>query len=145
MTSNDQPLAVWVDRSALTIETTVDGAQAARSAPDEEAIAHLVEAGWRVFRIPAASGDANGLPEGARGWLLTSDQAQARAVRHRRGLRTVLVGPETPDRGPAGRAADLEARGLLEAVLMVLSADAMPAVTRPPTPERPVDRAPADL
>jgi hypothetical protein len=119
--------AVWIDRSALTIETTIDGTHAVRGAPDrDDAISHLAEGGRRVGLIGDVDTGTTGLPEGARGWLLTSNAGQARAVRHQGGVRTVLIGPATADRRLANRAADHDARGLLEAVLIVLAADAMP-------------------
>ena len=47
-------------------------------------------------------------------------------ARTRRGLRTILVGPAVPGRGLSHRASDLEARDLVDAVLVILTADAMP-------------------
>lgn len=70
------------------------------------------------------------LPVGADGWLVTGDAAVCTGVRELRRLRTILVGPTVQGRGLAHRPADVEARDLLDAVLTILAAGAMPGDAR---------------
>ena len=97
------------------------------------AIRHLIDANCRVVIWGAAASTngadgttlpdvetSAGLPDDAAGWLVTADEAHCEEARTRRGLRTILVGPAVPGRGLAHRASDLEARDLLDAVLVIL-------------------------
>ncbi len=141
---------MYVDWSALTIESSIDGVRAALDAPGRNvAIRHLLDAGWRVMAIadpaldaredriganpalpqrlaPAGLEHVDCLPDGATGWLVTSDERQCRAARDHHGLRSILVAPGSTGRPPVLRTWEREARSLLDAVLVVLSEDAMP-------------------
>jgi hypothetical protein len=137
-----RPNTVWIDPSALTIEVRVGRDLARRALPDAgAALAHLVDAGCRVVMVgpgvDAASPRTGGagediatierratLPDDATGWLVTGDPDRCGDARGRR-VRTVLVGPADMARNLAHRVADVHARGLLDAVLVVLAADAM--------------------
>lgn len=72
---------------------------------------------------PAATAE---LPDLATGWLVSNDPDVCAAARGIRGIRTILVGPAVPGRGLAYRRADMEARDLVDAVLAILAAEAMP-------------------
>ena len=135
----DERDAVWIDRAALDLETLVGRAKELRTQPEAgAAIGHLVDAGHRVVLLgPGGSRDAEAatyagielaetLPHDAGGWLVTADEARCNEVRGHRRLRTILVGPSTPDRGLAGRPYDRVARDLVDAALVILAADAMP-------------------
>jgi hypothetical protein len=133
-------VVVWMDRDALELATRVGRGTEQRTQPEAgAAIRHLIDADCRVVVWgPAASPGSAGssvlpdvetsavLPPDAAGWLVTADEAHCEEARTRRGLRTILVGPTVPGRGLAHRASDLEARDLVDAVLVILTADAMP-------------------
>ena len=111
----------------------------ARLAPEgHAALEHLREAGYRVILLgdaPHAADDPAqpaiaAFPAGAEGWLVTGDAAVCTRARELRRLRTVLVGPTMQGRGLAHRPADTEARDLLDAVLTILVAGAMPGDAR---------------
>jgi hypothetical protein len=136
----ESQIVVWMDRDALELETRVGRETELRTQPEAAAaIRHLIDADCRVvvWGLAGPVDDANGLglpdvetsavlPEDASGWLVTADEARCDEARTRRGLRTILVGPAVPGRGLAHRASDLEARDLVDAVLVILTADAMP-------------------
>jgi hypothetical protein len=135
----EQDVVVWVDRGALDLQTMVGRALELRTQPEAgTAIGHLLDAGCRVVLLgPDGSweGDAatyagvelaEALPDDADGWLVTADEARCGVARGHRRLRTILVGPSTPDRGLAHRPYDREARDLLDAALVILASDAMP-------------------
>ncbi len=130
----DPRITVWIDRSALAIETRVGRSTALRASPEAAAaLRHLADAGCRVVLLGPAAGDpadgeverADALPADATGWLLTNDPGRCGEARGRR-VTTILVGPTEPNRGLAHRASDLEARDLVDAALVILTADAMP-------------------
>ncbi len=138
-------VTVWVDRDALELETRVGREMEVRAQPEANAaIRHLIDAECRVI-LWGRPGDAAGtsaaplpdvestptLPDDASGWLVTADEARCGDVRGRHGLRTILVGPSVPGRGLSHRASDLEARDLVDAVLVILAADAMPDAGQP--------------
>jgi hypothetical protein len=97
-------------------------------------LAHLSEAGHRLVliaaddhpaaRLPAWKGHAAELPRSTpRGsWFLTADPATCGD--RRAGLRTVLIGPR--ESGPRPTRCDTTARDLRDAMLEILTADAMP-------------------
>jgi hypothetical protein len=135
-------ITVWIDRGTLAIETRVGRSTALRELPEAaSALRHLVEADCRVVLLgadgpgdtPAGVESTDSLPPDASGWLLTNDPDRCAEVRGRR-LRTILIGPSDPARGLAHRASDLEARGLVDAVLVILAADAMPDAGVPARP-----------
>lgn len=111
-----------------------------RLAPDAApALRHLVDAGWDLVLLtegPIAEEArhvlgghvvvVDGLGDDATGWLIAADEATCAAARSSRRLRTILVGPSVPGRGLASRPSDLEVRTLLDAVLAILAAEAMP-------------------
>ena len=133
-------VVVWMDRDALELSTRVGRETELRAQPEASAaIRHLIDADCRVVVWgPAGSvdgADGSGLPDvetspvlpaDAAGWLVTADEERCVEARTRRGLRTILVGPAVPGRGLSHRASDLEARDLVDAVLVILTADAMP-------------------
>jgi hypothetical protein len=138
-------LTVWVDRDALELETRVGRELELRAQPEADAaIRHLVDADCRVV-LWGHTGEMNGsgaatlpgiesaatLPDDAIGWLVTADEARCGEARGRHGLRTILVGPSVPGRGLSHRASDLEARDLVDAALVILTADAMPDAGQP--------------
>lgn len=107
------------------------------------ALEHLRDAGYRVILVDAPHVHATrpspedpaqiivaALPAGAEGWLVTGDAAVCTGARELRRLRTILVGPTVQGRGLAHRPADAEARDLLDAVLTILAAGAMPGDAR---------------
>jgi hypothetical protein len=135
---------VYVDPAALSIGGPA-GDDGVRPHPGAAAaIRHLVDAGHRVVLVgempelataeAALAGDPAArareviprLPEDADGWLVSSDATTCTAARGWRRLRTILVGPSVPDRGLAHRPSDVEVRDLIDAVLAVLTAEAMP-------------------
>jgi hypothetical protein len=136
-------VTVWVDRDALGLRTRVGRETELRAQPEAgAAIRHLIDADCRVVLWGAPSGGEEAalpaeiestatLPDDASGWLVTADEGRCGQARNHRGLRTILVGPTVPGRGLAHRASDLEARDLLDAVLAILTADAMPEVQQP--------------
>jgi hypothetical protein len=97
-------------------------------------LTHLAEAGHRLVLIagddhPAARLSAwksrtrelpRSTPRGS--WFLTADPASC--ADRRPGLRTVLIGPR--ESGPRPTRCDATARDLRDAVLEILTADAMP-------------------
>lgn len=138
-------LTVWVDRDALELETRVGRELELRAQPEAgAAIRHLIDADCRVV-LWGPPGATNGgddssmpdvesaatLPDDASGWLVTADEARCGEARGRHGLRTILVGPSVPGRGLSHRASDLEARDLVDAALVILTADAMPDAGQP--------------
>ncbi len=142
----DEPqVTVWIDREALEIRTRVGRGTEQRVQPEADAaLRHLVAAGCRVVlwgpagAIESASGDAartvescESLPDDAVGWLVTADELRCGEARGRPGLRTILVGPSVPDRNLSHRASDVEARDLVDAALVILTADAMPDPGQP--------------
>jgi hypothetical protein len=138
-------VTVWVDREALEIQTRVGRATEQRIQPEaESAIRHLVAGDCRVVlwgpagTVELGRSEVRGpieslerLPDDATGWLVTADEARCSEARGRSGLTTILVGPTVPDRNLAHRAADFEARDLLDAALVILAADAMPDPGQP--------------
>ena len=138
-------VTVWVDRGALEIETRVGRETEQRVQPEADAaLRHLVAAGCRVVlwgppsSIESVTHDVLGsvesfelLPDDAAGWLMTADEARCAELRGRHDLRTILVGPSDPDRNLAHRTSDLEARDLVDAALVILTADAMPDAGQP--------------
>ncbi|HEY4190997.1 MAG TPA: hypothetical protein VGM28_11265 [Candidatus Limnocylindrales bacterium] len=132
-------VTVWVDRAALAMETRVGRAVEQRTPPEAAAaMGHLVNAGCCVVLLgPMVEADVDGLgypgveqadtlPLGAAGWLVTVPGERHAEARAHRGLRTIVVGPATSERGLAQRPFDDGARDLLDAALIVLTADAMP-------------------
>ena len=138
----ERQVTVWVDRDALELETRVGRVMETRAVPEARAaLRHLVDADCRVVvwgAKPVADDQggagfagvesASALPDDAAGWLVTADEERCGEARSHPGLRTILVGPSVPGRNLAHRASDLEARDLVDAVLAILSADAMPEV-----------------
>ncbi len=145
MNMGEPQVTVWVDRGALEIETRVGRETEQRVQPEADAaLRHLVTADCRVVlwgpagSVEAVTGDVMAslesfevLPDDAAGWLVTADEARCAELRGRHGLRTILVGPSVPDRNLAHRASDLEARDLVDAALVILTADAMPDPGQP--------------
>lgn len=137
---SEPQVTVWVDREALEIATRVGRETEQRLQPEaDSAIRHLVAADCHVVlwgppgAIELSASDAphpieslDDLPDDATGWLVTANEARCDELRGRSGLRTILVGPSVPDRRLTHRAADFEARDLVDAVLVILAADAMP-------------------
>ena len=138
-------LTVYLDRDALALETRVGRELEMRAQPEADAaIRHLIDADCRVvlWGTPGTADGAEGspmgdiestptLPDDASGWLVTADEARCGEARTRHGLRTILVGPSMPGRGLSHRASDLEARDLVDAALVILTADAMPDAGQP--------------
>ena len=141
----DPRLTVWLDRDALELQTRVGRELEMRAQPEADAaIRHLIDADCRVvlWGPPGSADEADGspmadvesmstLPDDASGWLVTADEARCGEARAHHGLRTILVGPSVPGRGLSHRASDLEARDLVDAVLVILTADAMPDAGQP--------------
>lgn len=129
---------VYLDPRAMAIGGAAAGAP--RLSPDAAAaMRHLVDAGLRVVLVgdgpplamalaalPEGTPVAADLPEDSTGWLLTSDPGMCLKARSRRGVRTVLIGPSLPDVGLSHRPSDVAARDLIDAVLTILGAEAMP-------------------
>jgi hypothetical protein len=137
---------VYLDAGALVAPVPGDD-RPRRLQPDARAaLRHLGDGGHDVV-LTGAAGEVGAvlaalrdlapsaratLPVDAAGWLVTGDPAACAAARDVRGVRTILVGPAVTGRGLAHRPADVEARGLLDAVLVILASEAMPdAVARP--------------
>lgn len=132
---------VFVDPRVLTMHGEAPVASSSRPFRDSAGLVrHLVDSGHRVIlvRARAQAGAADGtvpvdpesflaaVPAGERGWLVTADVAACREARQRAGLRTVFVGPLEPGVGLAHRPADVEARDLADAVMTILTSEAMP-------------------
>ncbi len=143
---------VYVDRRTMVIATRTEEALEHRARPDAlAAVRDLQETGHRVVLFGSPSGDAiapdrpasvhppaagRDVPVAAPpipaelveavGWLVTADAGLCSRVRSQRGLRTILVGPAVPGRGLAHRPSDLEARDLPDAVMTILTSEAMP-------------------
>jgi hypothetical protein len=137
------PTTVYVDVRALETGGACGPPRSTRLEPAADpALAHLAEAGFRMVLVGAAGRtavSADGpdpaqdvvaeLPADAEGWLVSDDAAVCAATRGLRRLRTILVGPAVRGRGLADRPSDVQARTLLDAVLTILGADAMPSAT----------------
>lgn len=135
--------AVYVDAGVLVMPAPGD--RPGRLLPDATAaLEHLRDAAHNVVLVGAAGAvgavlaalrdgapEARvGLPPDASGWLVTGDPAFCAAAREAHRIRTLLVGPAAPGRGPAHRPADIVARDLLDAVLAILASEAMPDARR---------------
>lgn len=108
-------------------------ASAASDSDVGDRLAHLADAGHRLVLVADKSHPAAGLSAWARvvaalpaaaprgSWYLTADPATCGD--HRPGLRTVLIGPRETLRSPTR--CDSTARDLRDAVLEILTADAM--------------------
>jgi hypothetical protein len=131
---------VYLDAASLTTSRAVEGRPVRLVPGAEAALRHLRDTGHPLVLTgspgpvgvvltalrdgaPAARAD---VPEDAAGWLVTTDPAACVAARAAAGVRTILVGPAIPGQGLAYRRSDIEARDLLDAVLLILAADAMP-------------------
>ena len=102
---------------------------------------HLREFGYRVVLVrrdaetdPGAMRGGRSdrptldtLPADTRGWLVSGQLDACLRARRTGRLRTVLVGPRSPGETMVDRPADLHARSLLDAVLAIVAAEAMPA------------------
>jgi hypothetical protein len=121
-----------VDRYGLLMAIYLDGTAALD--PDiTERLAHLAEAGHELVLVaraghptadlPAWSDRVDVLPDSTpRGsWYLTADPGTCGD--RRPGLRTVLIGPRAE--GPRPTRCDTTARDLRDAMLEILTADAM--------------------
>lgn len=132
---------VFLDPAVLTVgNLPVAAADFRPAAEAATAVRHLLDGGHRVVvvgevAVARRAAEAVGVdpgavaptpPDGVRGWLVTADPSACHDARHRLRVRTVLVGPLPPDLGLAHRPADVEARDLVDAVLTILTADAMP-------------------
>jgi hypothetical protein len=122
--------------SAGTVErmqATIFFDASAASDPDvADRLAHLADSGHRLVLVADRSHPAAGLPAWSRvvanvpdsaprgSWYLTADPATCGD--RRPGLRTVLIGPRE---APRPTRCDTSARDLRDAVLKILTADAM--------------------
>ncbi|OGO59502.1 MAG: hypothetical protein A2V85_09180 [Chloroflexi bacterium RBG_16_72_14] len=101
---------------------------------------HLREFGYRVVLVRGAGAVREGtrrgrsdrptlasLPGDAGGWLVSARVDTCLRARRGGRLRTVLLGPKPPGETPLGRPADLQARSLLDAVLVIVAGEATPA------------------
>lgn len=109
-------------------------ASAALDGDIADRLAHLADAGHRLVLVAPSDHPAAGLPAWSRrtaslpdttpagSWFLTADPATCGD--RRAGLHTVLIGPR--EEGPRPTRCDATARDLRDAVLEILTADAMP-------------------
>lgn len=147
---------VYIDAVALLGPGT-PGATGSRALLEAaRACGHLRALGHRVILVGVggeatrgADGPTSGLrgnrpvepPDGAVGWLLSGDPSTCERARRERRLRTVLVGPWAAGRSAlAGRSAmerpaDIVARDLADAVLTVMTTEAMPPAGNVPVAE----------
>lgn len=135
---------VYIDAEALLGPATPGATRSRALLEAARACGNLRALGHRVILVGAAASqgrdDASGrneptagtragrpvLPDEAVGWLLSGDPSTCERARHGRRLRTVLVGPWTAGRTAMERPADVVARDLSDAVLTVMTTEAMP-------------------
>ena len=144
---------IFLDTDALAIPSHPESGDAyVLSRESDRMVGHLLDCGHRVVlvgepdqlekaRATLTVGSktatlvpdptAAGVPEDARGWLITESPEACAAVREKRRLRTILVGGSSDPNDLAHRPADLLARSLSDAVIEILATEAMPeAATR---------------
>lgn len=139
---------IFLDTETLAVPTRPEtGDTFVLSRESDRMIGHLLDCGHRVvlvgepdklvkaratlaegFRTATLEPDPTtaGVPEDARGWLITNSADACAAVREKRRLRTILVGGSTGPHDLAHRPADLLARSLSDAVIEILATEAMP-------------------
>lgn len=137
---------VYLDSSALGILTPGASGPGFHVEPDlHRMIDHLLDAGHDVVIVgdgrlvdaavsilpPAQAGRIGRQDKGLtglddpEGWLITGSPESCDEVREHRRLRTILVGPATGTGSQVDRPADILARSLTDAVIEILTEDAM--------------------
>lgn len=137
---------IYLDSSALGIATS--GPEGAFHVQPElpRMVAHLLDAGHTVMlagdapdladvraalpadvagRVQVHPGRIADLGLDATGWLVTSSTETCEALHEHRRLRSILVGSASGSAGQVDRPADVVARSLTDAVLGILTEDAM--------------------
>jgi hypothetical protein len=140
-------MMIYLDSSALGIPRSgPDGGGFHVQRDLARMVGHLVDAGHDVVltgearpldeicaalpapvtaRIEMREGPAMDLDAEAAGWVVTSDAAVCEQLRDHRRLRTILVGSAGGASDQLDRPADVVARSLTDAVLEILTEDAM--------------------